>query len=107
MLWLFYGVEIMANLSNIAFTNVPASIAASDAAEAGHLRAKTVYLKGGGTWTADVEVSDDGVAWAVAAGGASKASGAVVTVSETCKAIRINVTAYTSGTPAASLLGEP
>lgn len=96
----------MAVLQQYVFTNVPTATGQSDELNCGFLSNKTVFLSGG-VFTAAIQVSVDGTNWANAVTAIMVASNVIATnVPETAAFMRIDITAYTSGTPAASLLAH-
>jgi len=91
----------MAVLQDYEFTNVPAATGQSDELDVGHLTNKTVLLAGG-VYDADIEISRDGVLWIKAQTGLNvTAAGLAANVAQTARLMRINITAFTSGTPTA------
>lgn len=83
--------------------DVNASVAAGDAQEVAGLYDKWVHITGSFTATLDVEVSADGANWDAIA---TVSAAATIEVAPNTKYLRINTTAYTSGTPAAILIAS-
>jgi hypothetical protein len=81
--------------------NVPASVAAGSAVNVEKLYYKTIIFSGTFTATLQVQLSNDGSTWVTVGSNVTTAS--VVRVEEQSKHLRINTSAFTSGTPAASL----
>jgi len=97
----------MAVLQELTFQSMPATTGTSASLAAGHVSNKTVYLFGG-DFTADINVSHDGVGFATVASSIAVPPGVVVPVQvpETAKFLQIDVTAHTAGAPAALLLAH-
>lgn len=90
-------------------TYVPVSVAAGAAISVGNLERKTITLESVGTATYQVQISlDTGNAPAAASwqneGAALTASGSLE-ITKPCAWLRLNVTAYTSGTPTLRVAG--
>jgi hypothetical protein len=80
------------------------SVAASDAIDVSELKnIQVLALKAGGTLTLDVQVSFDGTNWA---DWEADQNGPLTNAIPSAKMVRINTSAWTSGTPVAALSGE-
>jgi hypothetical protein len=95
-----FGDIILAKQTIIAL-NVPASVASGSAVNVENLYYKTIIFSGTFTATCQIQVSNDNSTWVKVGSDVTAAS--VVRVEEQSKFLRINTSAYTSGTPAASL----
>ena len=102
----------MATLSFLSFSDtphVPASVAAGTPIAVGSLNPITVSLESVGTETIQVQISLDNSASPAAAswineGTALTAAGDIL-ISKPCAWLRLNVTAWTSGTPTLRVAG--
>lgn len=92
----------MANMEGYAL-NAPAAVQAGTAFDARRLRGRLVQITGTFTATLGVEGSIDGTVW-TGIGSAITAPGYRV-VEDGWSYVRINTTAFTSGTPVAKLGG--
>jgi hypothetical protein len=92
----------MAKLITIPLV-LPTSVAAGAAIDTSTFGHKTVYVKGAFTGTYQIQVSDDNVTF-INYGTALTAAG-VLEITAEAPFVRANCTAYTSGTPTASVVG--
>lgn len=82
---------------------VPGSVAAGAACDVSDLERKCVYVSGTFTATVQIQLSADGTNW-VNEGTALTTAGNLE-ITKPARYIRANTTAYTSGTPAALVVG--
>lgn len=83
----------------------PASVAAGAAVKVSDLGSKTVQIWGTFTATLQLQASMDGVAWQTL--GANITGADARTVADEWNFLRINTSAYTSGTPLAAVAAKP
>lgn len=79
----------------------PASVAAGAGISVEGASSIDVQMVGPYTATIDIQVSNDGTNWVDASSGTGVAAGSWTRVLERPKYLRLNTTAYTSGTPRA------
>jgi hypothetical protein len=84
---------------------VPQAVAAGAATKIeGHIEG-VVQITGGGSWTSQLQTSLDGVTWFNLGTAATNASPQLIPVTNGVKFVRMNTTAYASGTPVANYGG--
>ena len=94
----------MATSVDITFDNMPAGDGSSDAEPVSNFDRVGVVLTGFGTFTATVEHSLDGTTWFDVQAGST--ADAFVDVNVPTKFLRITVSSYSAGTPAATAVGK-
>lgn len=82
---------------------VPASVTAGAACDVSDLERKCVYLTGTFTATVQIQISADNTNWVNE--GAALTTAGTLEITKPARYLRANTTAYTSGTPAAVLVG--
>lgn len=94
----------MAVFQEYTIQNVPAATGQSDALPCGILNQGFMVHFDGGVFTAQVQVSYNGTDWFNV--GSATAAPARIQVDEPAKFVRVDITAFTSGTPTAQAFGH-
>jgi hypothetical protein len=84
---------------------VPQSISAGAATKIENHWEGVVQITGGGSWTSQLQTSLDGSTWFNLGAAATNASPQLIAVTNGVKFLRMNTTAYASGTPVANYGG--
>lgn len=82
---------------------VPASVTAGAMCDVSDLERKCVYLTGTFVATVQIEISSDGTNWVNE--GAALTTAGTLEITKPARYLRANTTAFTSGTPAAQVVG--